>query len=165
MTRTRPPFRSLLRQAGFTLFETISALAVVGTITGIAVPTVQELSAKQTLSAASMELTAQLMRARNAAVERSGRVTVAANGSWQAGWSVTEARNGKAIEAGAALPAKVVATAAQDSLSFDRDGRVYGGNSTVQFELKVQHGSTAMYRCITLDLGGRPQVAQSACRA
>ena len=86
--------RNLIRArrvaAGFTLAELMIAIAVLGIILGIAVPSMQSFILNQRVRSASFDLTSDFLFARSEATKRNANVTIAANGgSWQNGWIVS----------------------------------------------------------------------------
>jgi len=95
---------------GFSLVESLCVLAVLGVLTGMAVPSLQSVGGSMRVSSASNELLADLLLARSEAVKRNGRVVVcksgdgqacATSGSWQQGWIVFADLDGNGVRAAA----------------------------------------------------------------
>lgn len=83
------------RQAGFTLVELITVLAVVGVLVVFAAPGVQRLLQSNQMTAQTNRLVSGLHLARSEAVKRNAEVEVcgssdgeACSGEWAAGWIV-----------------------------------------------------------------------------
>ena len=89
------PGRSGARDSGFTLFELITALMVLGTVLALGVPIFIDLIRSNRAAANANELVSALSIARSEAVRRGARVTLCASddgatcsGTWSDGWIV-----------------------------------------------------------------------------
>lgn len=85
----------MLRQAGFTLTESVVTLAVLGTLLGLAVSTVGDVMQGLRLGNVSNDVLQQLVLARSEAIKRNARVALcksadgqacATHGGWEQGW-------------------------------------------------------------------------------
>lgn len=98
-TRISMPAR-IGQQHGFNLFELLTALAIMGVLTAIAVPSFQSISINSNLSTQTNDLVSSLRQARSEAAKRGQNVTVcAANAGqtacsgaadWSTGWLIVD---------------------------------------------------------------------------
>ena len=100
-SRTRVSLRAgLAGQRGFNLFELLTAIAILGIITAIAVPSFQSITVNSRLSTETNDLVSSLRFARSEAAKQGQNVTVcAANAGltacsgaadWSTGWIVID---------------------------------------------------------------------------
>ncbi|MBL0222783.1 MAG: GspH/FimT family pseudopilin [Xanthomonadales bacterium] len=81
-------FRGFTRSPGFTLLELLIAVAVVGVLVAMALPSFREFNIRTQVTQLTNELVHDLTMARTEAVKRGRDVVVKANSSWSNGWSV-----------------------------------------------------------------------------
>ncbi|MES2296741.1 MAG: GspH/FimT family pseudopilin [Pseudomonadota bacterium] len=161
-TARAPTPPALARNGGFTLLEVLVAVAIVGVLVGLAIPSMSALVAKQRLRGASNDLFSSLIAARSEALKRNLPVTVSSvNGTqWQGGWSTANPTVNATdmLDQHAAIANATITGPA--SVTFNTNGRLTNG-ATPTFDVSVQ-GTTSL-RCLKIDLSGRPFITQSAC--
>lgn len=163
-----------IRQHGFTLGETLAALAVAGIGFALAIPGLQTLASNNTQAVASNQLVASLTQARSAAITRNRRVVLCASSdadscdgsSWQDGWIIFVDDNlDWQRDAGETLlgqlPATTLALSSSnfpDRAGYSADGRLQGigGNSSGQF-LFCEAGSDEALRAVLVPGSGLPK--------
>jgi type IV fimbrial biogenesis protein FimT len=101
------------RQHGFNLLELLTAIAVLGVVTALAVPSFQSISINSTLSTETNDLVSSLRYARSEAAKRGENVTVcsadaglsACSGAadWSTGWLIVD-NGGNVVNVREALP-------------------------------------------------------------
>jgi type IV fimbrial biogenesis protein FimT len=111
--RSRPRFpRNIFsrREGGFTLVETLAAVAVIAVLASIAVPSMKSMVDSIKLSSASSVFIAGLNLARTEAIKRSSRVVLCKSGDgisctatagWEQGWIVFHDANNDGLRDGA----------------------------------------------------------------
>jgi type IV fimbrial biogenesis protein FimT len=107
------------RQHGLSLFETMIATAVMGTMFATGVPAVAKALNSAQLSSASSGLIASVQAARSEAVTRGQRVVIAARapGDWASGWRMfVDANDNGVLDSGETL--------LRESAALDRQIRV-----------------------------------------
>jgi type IV fimbrial biogenesis protein FimT len=114
------------RSQGTTLMELMTALAVVGIMVGIAVPSFRFLTADARASAFNNDLVSALHFARSEALQRSSMVAVCASSTqttctgsstWGSGWIAYEDRNGNGTFENATEPVLRVWTPASSGVA------------------------------------------------
>lgn len=145
--------------AGFTVLETLVVLAVLATLVGLAGPALSGMIVTQQLKNASFDLASSLTLARSEALTRNVSVTIdPVAGEWARGWTVTAAggtvlrRQAEYARIALSGPVRVV---------YNGDGRP----DSVATAFAVTSSDTAVdhYRCVTLRVNGRFNVARGAC--
>lgn len=133
-------------ELGFSLIESLSVLAIVGVLAGVAAPSLQAAGSSMRVSSASNELLADLLLARSEAVKRNARVVVcksadgqacAASGGWQQGWIVFADLDGNGLRA-AAEPVLQRQPGGSAAL------RISGNASLASYVAYVANGSTRL---------------------
>jgi len=146
------------RARGFTLVETMVALAIVVILSAVGVPAMQDFVANQRVKSAASELFSDILQARSEAIKRNTDITLAPAGSWSQGWSIANPVAGQAALLSHGPLARVDITGPA-TLTYSAQGRVRG-EANPQFGFSTPSGKP---RCITVDLGGRPNVQAQAC--
>jgi type IV fimbrial biogenesis protein FimT len=155
--RIRPP-RSAC--AGFTAVEMMVVVALVAILTMVAAPYMGDMVKRQRLRTASFDVFSSLTLARSEAIKRNVNVTMtpAASG-WLGGWSVTDA-NGNVVHTQSAMEGFGIT--GPDSVTFNSAGRLTAAVDPFALSATPSNGTT-QYRCVTIDLSGRPVSTEAAC--
>ena len=150
-----------LLQRGFTLVELMVTIAVLAVILVVAAPSFRQLLEVQRVRAVAFDMVADLTLARSEALKRGATVTITPTnaGDWTGGWQV--AMGTEQIGQKNPVGPGVVFTAAPNSVTFNRNGRISSSNVTVRFGLQTNDSSRQ--RCILLDPSGRPKSISTAC--
>lgn len=139
---------------GFTLAELMIAIAILGIILGIAVPSMQSFILSQRISSASFELNSDLLYARSEATKRNADVLIAASGgAWQNGWTVSAA--GVTLKRRESLRDLAI-TATSASITFRHTGRLPIGSVQQTFRLNASPSNASVAeRCLILNTSGK----------
>jgi type IV fimbrial biogenesis protein FimT len=153
--RRRPERR---RIAGFTVTELVVAISIAAVLAVAAVPSFNNLVASQRAKTTASELFASLLKARSEAIMRNDFVKLLPKtGGWNNGWQITDsATPANVLDDRAATGVTITAPAI---VTFTASGRVQvQGGTAPTFLISTTSGSTTNNQCISLDLGGRPNV-------
>lgn len=139
---------------GFTLAELMIAIAILGIILGIAVPSMQSFILSQRISSASFELNSDLLYARSEATKRNADVLIAASGgAWQNGWTVSAA--GVTLKRRENLRDLAI-TATSAAITFRHTGRLPIGSVQQTFRLNASpNNASVAERCLILNTSGK----------
>ena len=144
---------------GFTITETMLAIAVLAILVGLAAPGFREIILSQAVKTASFDLFSNLVVARSEAITRNTTVTVTpSGGNWANGWTITDS-SGEVV--GRQDRFAQVVIAGPGSITFNGAGRVTTGSTSLS--LMANGGKAPHNRCIEIDLGGRPASKKGAC--
>jgi len=158
-TPSRPQPHSLCRERGFTILETMVAVAVLAILVGLAAPGFREIILSQAVKTASFDLFSNLIAARSEAITRNTTVTVTpSGGNWANGWTITDS-SGEVVRR--QDPFAQVLIAGPGTITFNSAGRLTTGSTSIS--LFANGGKAAHNRCIEIDLGGRPATKKGAC--
>ena len=148
------------RLSGFTLVELLITIVIAGILASLAVPSFREFIAGQRIRTASFDIMATLVLARSEAIKRNANVTVTpAGGVWTNGWSVAA---GATLNQQSALPGlTITCTGDCNPITYAGNGRLPAGAAAPSFE--ISSTSSASVRCISIDLGGRPNSKVGTC--
>ena len=142
------------KQNGFTLAELMVAIAILGIIVGIAVPSMQSFILNQRVRSASFDLNSDLLYARSEATKRNVDVVMAANDrSWQNGWVISA--GGVTLKQRDALRDITIA-ATGNAIIFRHTGRLPVGSAQQTFRLNASDSRAGVAeRCLILNTSGK----------
>jgi type IV fimbrial biogenesis protein FimT len=144
---------------GFTAIEMMVVVAIIAILTAFAAPYMSQMVRKQRLRTASFDVFSSLTLARSEAIKRNVSVTMApVGGDWAQGWTVTDA-NGNLLRSQGSVDN--LAIAGPINVVFTGTGRLSLG--ILPFSIDTVIGSNTVYRCVSVDLSGRPVSKESAC--
>jgi len=144
---------------GFTITETMLAVAVLAILVGLAAPGFKEIILSQAVKTASFDLFSNLLVARSEAITRNTTVTVTpAGGNWANGWTITDS-GGETVRQQDRFAQVIIA--GPGSITFNGAGRLTTGSTSLS--LMANGGQASHNRCIEIDLGGRPAAKKGAC--
>ena len=121
----KPPINNnMKKEAGLTLIELVSTMAVLAIVAAIAVPSFNMFISGNKKSAAVNQLTGAFAVARSEAVTRNARMTLSATGGdWAQGWTITATTSGTQVKVGPAIPQTVTVTnTGPTTVEFNSDG-------------------------------------------
>lgn len=157
----RPPSIARTQRAalGFTITETMLAVAVLAILVGLAAPGFKEIILSQAVKTASFDLFSHLLVARSEAITRNTTVTVnPTGGNWANGWTITDS-GGETVRQQDKFAQVIIA--GPGSITFNGAGRLTTGSTSLS--LMANGGQASHTRCIEIDLGGRPAAKKGAC--
>ena len=147
------------RARGFTITETMLAVAVLAILVGLAAPGFKEIILSQAVKTASFDLFSNLLVARSEAITRNTTVTVTpTGGNWANGWTITDS-GGEVVRQQDKFAQVVIA--GPGTITFNGSGRLTGGSTSLS--LMANGGQASHNRCIEIDLGGRPASKKGSC--
>lgn len=163
-TASKPDSRSILQTklSGFTLVELLITIIIVAILTSLAIPSFREFIAGQRIRTASFDIMATLVLARSEAIKRNTNVTItpATGVDWTTGWTVDV--SGTTLSQQSALPGlTITCTGDCNPITYTGNGRPPAGATATSFE--ISSTSNTSVRCISIDLGGRPNSKTGAC--
>lgn len=148
------------RARGFTLPELMAVVAIMAIMATVAAPSFSELIASQRAKGAAADIFTSLLRTRSEAIKRNTPVTLAAaDGGWQAGWSVAHPTDDDVLLEDHGAVSGVTMTG-PDSVTFLPNGRLSGADAPA---FDVAATGSDRHRCIEVDLSGRPYQTPEAC--
>lgn len=148
------------REGGFTLIELMLAIALLGILLGIAIPTYRDVILNQRLTNAANDLHAALSFARSEAVKRNANVTLQqAAGGWINGWRVLSPIGGQPDLLNHVQAPGMVIDSDATSVTFSASGRAKG----VEFEISAADDASKV-RCLELGADGRATSSKGGCR-
>jgi type IV fimbrial biogenesis protein FimT len=158
-TRARLPGR---RAAGFTLTELLIVVAIMGIVAAIAAPNMADMIRTQRLRTASFDIFAALNLARSEAIKRNVSVTITPLGAdWAAGW-VTRDSNGNVLQQQEPYNScSTCSLAGPANVIYASSGRIT--SAAPQFSVTASNLDSSKYRCIRVELSGRPVTTQGSC--
>lgn len=147
------------RQAGFGLIEMMAVVAIIIVLAGLGVPAMQEMVVNQRMKSTTSDLFTSILRARSEAIKRNADVRISPTTNWSTGWTIPSPSAGEPVLASFATRSSVTVTGPAADVVFTSAGRVRGATNP-QFTVTAINGQS---RCITIDLGGRPNVQSKPC--
>ena len=149
-----------LQVQGFTLVELLVAIAVLGVLISVAVPTFNQTMAQQRLRSVASELRLSLSLARSEAVKRAETITMSPRSTdWSLGWAVTAA-DGEALSEFVMPSGVTLSDEPASALSFNRWGRT---SSCPAFELATTAGNDTCQICLQVTTDGRVLTTAGTC--
>ena len=147
------------RARGFTIFELMLVLTILGIGASLAMPEFTRMVAQNRVRSTAFELYATIVKARSEAIARNGTATLAAaSGGWASGWIVTAGSPAVTVDSKAG-PGGITVTGPGTSVIFDYSGRA---SAAATFNIaSVSYPS--MVRCVALDISGRPFIKAASC--
>ena len=146
---------------GFTTTELMVVIAIVAVLTAIAVPSMRTMIETQRVKNASFDVFSGMTLARSEAVKRNTTVTVTpSGGNWASGWTVTDS-NGNVLAK--QDPFTQITVNGPATVAFNSMGRLGGG--ATGFQMCTTEVANTNWRCVTLDISGRPVSSVGLCPA
>lgn len=156
-------------QRGFNLFELLTAIAILGIVTALAVPSFQSISINSNLSTETNDLVSSLRYARSEAAKQGQNVTVcAANATltacsdaadWSTGWLIVD-NGGNVINVREPLPSstatEMAIVGATGRIVFNRNGF---SSSARTIRLCGPNNSNQRARGVIISVDGRVRLA------
>ena len=154
------------REGGFTLVEMMAVVGITAILLAIAAPGMSQLLESQRLRSLSFDLLSDLALARNEALKRGSRMSIApmADGNWSAGWRVVAEDGGELVRQRSPAGGTLTVTAAVSSVIYDRNGRLAAPAGVLSIELdSAAKSQETQGRSITIDPLGRARSDVGTC--
>lgn len=146
------------RNRGFTLTEAVVTVSVAAILMTFAVPSFNGIIANQRAKTLASALYATLAKSRSEALTLNGNVTLQPKaGGWGSGWQMLDPNNNVLDDYTTATGITIAGPAA---VTYRASGRLPAGAAPM-FQISTTSGSTVVYQCVSVDLGGRPYVSAS----
>ena len=148
------------RNAGFTIVELMIVVLILAILTALAVPSMRDMIRNQRVKTASFDVFAGLILARSEAIKRNISITLTpSGGSWTQGWTATDA-NGQTVARQDPFDSTITVVGPGGTVVFSGVGRA---NAIASFTISSTTIPAANYRCVKLDMSGRPVSSMGAC--
>lgn len=147
--------------AGFTLIELLMTITIAALVLTFGVPSFQEISRNNRLTAQANDLIGALNLARSEAIKRRAPVSVCSStdqetctdSNWEGGWIVIDTAADEVIQVFAAMKGQTAVSAGITDISYNANGFLQGGGGT---SLKLCAGAGKPGREIGITATGRP---------
>jgi len=150
-------------QKGFNVVELMIVLAIVGVLTAIAAPNMADMVRVQRVRTAAFDIVAGLTLARSEALKRNVSVTMTpAAGGWANGWTSTDS-NANVVQQQGPFSCGSCTFTGPGSVTYPSSGRLPVGSAAPEFAITSTNIDTSKFRCIDVDLSGRPVTKTGAC--
>ena len=148
-------------QYGVTLVEVVVVIVIIGILTGMAAPSFLEFTRNQRIRAAASDMHISLMKARSEALKRNTNVTIqpVSTSNWGLGWSIADP-DGGATALDSFTGYQGVSGTGPTSVTYLSSGRLSGVTAP---SLEFSSSGSAVKRCVSVDLSGRPTTKATAC--
>ena len=172
----KPCPRLLLRPKGFTLIELMVALAIIGVMATMAVPSFRTFSANQSINSIVTEMRTSLETARTTALSRNQQVTVApmSGKDWMTGWRVfVDSNKNSTFDTGEELIQQhavtdkhlTAFTSGVDGCKTNVAGKFsYAADGFLHSEdmggIPVTHANTTRKKCVSVNRIGRARICE-----
>lgn len=153
------------RSRGFTSVELLTVVAIVGTLSILALPDLTAVVQNNRLRAAGTDLMSSVLLARSEAIKRNGQVQIlpSSGSDWTSGWRVQVVATGAQLDKKNKIGSQVQVLSAPASIVYDHSGRLTTpGTSQVQFQDPDGH-VYAKARCLAIDSSGLPKLSVGSC--
>lgn len=159
VTMRAPGLRRAAR--GFTAIELMVVVAIVAILTAVAAPYMGQMVRAQRLRTSAFDVFASLTLARSEAIKRNVAVTMApVGGDWTKGWTIKDANNNLLKSQGSI---DTLAINGPDNVVYTGTGRLNAAIAPFNLSAVIGSGQGTGYRCISVDLSGRPVSKEVAC--
>lgn len=141
---------------GFTILELVIVMAIIATLSAMALPQFSRMIRDQRVKNAAMDFYASMIMARSEAIKQGNDITINPNSAanWASGWQIVDS-GGATVKIQDAIPG--VAATGPANLVYRRDGRL--SNTAAQtFVLSSPTDATIAARCVRIDPSGRPNI-------
>ena len=143
------------RHHGFTLIELLITVTIVGILAKLGAPALHQMMLAQDVRSATSDLQTALYFARSEAIKRATNVdTTPTSSDWKNGWTIRVSGGGAVLRQHAALNSELSAMVGS-TITYRSDGRVTSTPGTITVKTS---DSGVQWRCIKIDLSGRPNV-------
>jgi type IV fimbrial biogenesis protein FimT len=144
-------------QSGFTAPEMMIVVAIVGILAAIAAPNMADMVRVQRVRTAAFDVVAGLTLARSEALKRNASVTITpTGGQWGNGWT-TQDTNGNVVQQQQPFSCSSCTFTGPANITYTSSGRLPAGGAAAWIGITSTNiTDQSKFRCITVDLSGRP---------
>lgn len=153
------------KQRGFSLIELMTVVVIIAILAGFAAPSFSEMIKTQRVRAAAVDLYADLTLARSEAIKRGVQVSVvptdtATPKDWAKGWNIVLTSSPTTIVRAQDFVEGEVSALGPANIVFGSAGRP---GAIASIEIKHVDIASSKWRCVTIDLAGRPVSKAGGC--